>query len=90
MDKIFHSGVELDIGVLQSAIKAFSLCNPALDLEIIAELVSEVQLSRNEEAETWVFSKVLAEFVRDVTSSLRLMLDRFPSQLDEWIVHKVR
>ena len=90
MDKIFHSGVELDIGVLQSAIKAFSLSNPALDLEIIAELVSEVQLRRNEEAETWVFSKVLAELVRNVTSSLRLMLDRFPSQLDERIVHKVR
>ena len=78
MDKIFHSGVELDIGVLQSAIKAFSLSNPALDLEIIAELVSEVQLRRDEEAETWVFSKVLAELVRDVTSSLRLMLDRLP------------
>ena len=76
--------------MLQSAIQAFPLGNPTLDLELIAELVREMQLRRDEEAETWVFSKVLAELVRNVTSSLRLMLDRFPSQLDERIVHKVR
>ena len=90
--EVSHPGVELDIGVLPGAIDALSLGDPALDLEIIAELVHEVHVWRHEEAEARVLSKILTELGGDVVrhAGLWLVVAGSPAELDERIVHKVR
>ena len=90
MDEVFHSGIELNISVLERAINAFPLGNPALNIEVIAKLICEMQFRSHKEAKTWIFSQVFTELVWNITSGCWLMLDWFPSQLDEWVVHKVR
>ena len=92
VNEVSHPCVELDIGVLEGAIDALSLGDPALDLEVVAELIHEVHVWRHEEAEAWVLSKILTELGGDVVrhAGLWLVVAGSPAKLDERIVHKVR
>ena len=84
MDEISHSSIELNVCVLEASISNLSLSNPTLDFELIAVLIIVLIVCCHEEAKTRILSKILAEFVRNVSilTSLWLMLDGPPTQFD--------
>ena len=91
MHEVLHPRIKLNVGVLELIICNLALGNPALNPEFIAILISERHFRCHEEAETWIFCKVLTEFVWDIvcSTSLWFMSNRSPSKFDKRVVHKV-